>query len=236
MHETAVMERMQALLDGWSAAGDRREVFLRCYSMMTANMHGGIDRGDFSDAAWVARLLHRFAEYYFEALSQWEASPAVTPPVWRLAHQSTRHPDATVWQHLLLGVNAHINYDLVLTVHEILKPEWPKLPPGDRDGRFADYCRVNQIIADTIDAVQDDVLAPAMPVSAILDRLMGRLDEYLISRLITAWRDRTWSFAVELLEAADDETRNAIVARVEDKAMRIGSQISLGHDLSAEPQ
>jgi hypothetical protein len=236
MADPSALTRMQTILERWFAEGDRRDVFLRCYSMMTANMHAAIDRDEFSDGAWVARLLHRFADYYFDALAKWEQRPESAPPVWQLAHASTRHADASVWQHLLLGVNAHINYDLVLTVHELLQSEWQVLAREERERRFADYGRVNDIIAATIDAVQDDVIAPAMPVSAILDRLMGRIDEYLISRLISSWRDRTWDFALELLQTTDTAQHRKIVARVEEKALRIAAHISLGHDISSGPQ
>ncbi|MBE0643785.1 MAG: hypothetical protein IH600_06865 [Bacteroidetes bacterium] len=228
MSAIPVLDRMHARLGEWSAAGDKRDVFLRCYSMMTANMHAGIDGAVFRDADWVWRLLGRFAEYYFEALDQWERDPVLAPKVWQLAHESTRRSDATILQHLLLGVNAHINYDLVLTVAELLDAEWPAMTHPERDFRYDDYCRVNAVIADTIDQVQDEVIAPAMPLSAVFDVLLGRLDEMLISRMIASWRDRTWVFAVRLLEAPDPAARQAIVAEVEESALRMAQQLSAG--------
>lgn len=225
-----VLQRMQALCNQWSSEGDRREVFLRCYGMMTSNMHAAIGRGDFIDSVWVDRLLHRFAEYYFEALERWDTSPDAAPAVWQLAHGSTGREGTAVWQHLLLGVNAHINFDLVLTVHELLEDEWAGLSPEARLRRHDDYCRVNAIIADTIDAVQDEVLAPSMPSSVILDRLMGRIDEYMISRLVTSWRDRTWDHALRLLETCDGTQRLAIVAEVEEHALRLAARINLGRE------
>lgn len=230
MNGPEVLARMHAMLDRWAATDDRRDVFLRCYSMMTANMHAAIARGEFADGVWVDRLLRRFAGYYFDALEQWETRPDTAPRVWQLAHESTRRDAAAVLQHLLLGVNAHINYDLVLTVHELLEREWQAMPPSVRGARYADYCRVNAIIAATIDAVQDDVIAPAMPVGAVLDRLLGRIDEYLISRLITSWRERTWEFAVLMLDAGDGEGRAVVVADVEAQALRIAGRINLGRD------
>ena len=230
MSTPVVLERMHALLDDWAAEDDRRDVFLRCYSMMTANMHLAIDRGEFADGVWVERLLHRFAEYYFDALERWDSAPDTAPQVWQIAHESTRRADAAILQHLLLGVNAHINFDLVLTVHELLIGEWHAMTPSAREVRYADYCRVNAIIAATIDAVQDEVIAPAMPVGAVLDRLLGRIDEYMISRLITSWRDRTWEFAVLLLDTGENEGRAAVLADVEAQALRIAGRINLGRD------
>jgi hypothetical protein len=223
-----LIERMSSLIDRWSAEEDRRDVFLRCYRMMTVNMHEAIDRGEFSDGPWVATLLQRFAGYYFDALEQWERGPTLAPPVWQLAHESTRLSDAAAWRHLLLGVNAHINFDLVLTLQELLDAEWSGLSATQRTRRYEDYCRVNAIIAATIDAVQDQILAPDIPFSALLDRVLGRLDEYIISRVITSWRDQTWENAVLMLDNPDPAERELIIRRVEADSLRLAGRINTG--------
>ena len=223
-----LLDRMSSLIDRWSTEEDRRDVFLRCYRMMTINMHGAIDRGEFSDGPWVGTLLQRFAGFYFDALEQWERGPALAPPVWQLAHESTRVSDAAAWRHLLLGVNAHINFDLVLTLQELLDAEWSGLSGERRKRRYEDYCRVNAIIAATIDAVQDEILAPDFPVSTLLDRVLGRLDEYIISHVITTWRDQTWENAVLMLEAPDPAGRELIIRRVEEDSLRLARRINMG--------
>src|SRR4030065_45099 len=104
---------MQTRIRQWEEASDQRAIFLTCYLMMTRNMLSAISQHEFNDAAWVDQLLHRFAEYYFVALEAYEQDPAAAPSVWRLAHNTTQDPSALALQNLLLGVNAHINYDLV---------------------------------------------------------------------------------------------------------------------------
>ncbi len=226
VHGAATLARMDALLAEWKVDGDRRDVFLRCYRMMTANMHTAIGSHHFADPVWVAQLLHRFADYYFDALTRWNADPAGAPPVWQRAHALARDNDDAVVQMLLLGVNAHINYDLVLTVDELLSVEWRRMLPHDRAARHDDYCRVNAIIASTIDAVQDEILSPSLPLAALLDRVMGRLDEYLISRLITSWRDHTWESAIALIDATDADARTRIIDEVEHRALRMADRIA----------
>ena len=51
-----------------------------------------------------------------------------------------------VLQNLLLGINAHINYDLVLTIYDMPAPEWERLTEEQRRRRFQDHCTVNVII------------------------------------------------------------------------------------------
>jgi hypothetical protein len=118
---------MQELVQMWEAASDRRAAFLNCYLLMTRNMPAAVAAGEFIDQGWVHALLHRFADYYFDALEAYEQGDADTSAVWRTAHNATRDPQTHILQNMLLGINAHINYDLVLTLVDMLKSEWAQL-------------------------------------------------------------------------------------------------------------
>src|SRR5512139_1823070 len=100
--EQPVLIRMTNLVEQWEAAQDRRAIFLGCYRLMTHNMLDAIDAGRFHDGTWVARLLERFADYYFVALERFEQDEASTPPVWKLAFDATRDENVMTLQHLLL--------------------------------------------------------------------------------------------------------------------------------------
>ena len=226
--EAPVVARMQSLVSQWQEAANPQAVFLSCYMMMTGNTLAAIEGQEFADPAWVGRLLDRFAEYYFVALESYERDRAAAPPVWQLAHDATRDPDALPVQNLLLGVNAHINYDLVLTLDDLLRPDWPGMSHDQRATCFDDYCHVNDIIGRTIDDVQDQVLEPAMPAMDIVDKLLGPLDERLISALITGWRETVWENAASLLEAKDEGERLALLQGVEEDALNLGKKIGFG--------
>ena len=226
MPHAPVLSRMHDFVRRWDEAADRKAIFLRCYSMMTANMFAALERGEFEDGDWVERLLHRFADYYFDALDAYERTPDRAPAVWRLAHDATREDAPLPAQHLLLGVNAHINYDLVLTLSDLLEPEWGALSAAQRAARYADHGRVNRVIAHTVDAVQDEVLEPVMPGLDVLDVLLGRLDEALVARLIAGWRETVWHNAAALREAGADRER--VLARVEADTLRTGRRIRYG--------
>jgi hypothetical protein len=216
---------MGTLIQDWEAIGSPKAVFLNCYRMMTNNTLAALAHGEFADPRWVDRLLHRFADYYFEALEIYESDPLSAPVVWQLAHDTTRDPDALPLQNLLLGVNAHINYDLVLTLDELLQPEWAALSEEARLERYNDYTHVNDIIGRTIDQVQDEILAPMMPVAGIFDRLMGPLDELLLSHIITKWRESVWENACRLLTGDEEIKREVMVEQVEAAALDIGRMI-----------
>lgn len=222
----AVTARMSDLIQGWEAAADRRGIFLRCYLLMTRNMLAAVDAGDFHDCRWVNALLHRFADYYFDALVVYDEERERAPAVWQHTHDLAGRDDVQVLQHLLLGVNAHINYDLVLTLVEMLEPEWERLTPQERAARYVDHCHVNDIIAATIDAVQDDVIEPAAPQMDVVDKLLGPLDEWLISHLITRWRQEVWERARAML-ARPAQQREELRSALEDVTQRRARAILL---------
>ena len=218
----AVTDRMASLIRGWEAAADRRAIFLNCYLLMTRNMLSAVDAGDFRDCDWVHALLYRFADYYFDALVVYDEDRERAPAVWRYAHDVAGRRAIQPLQHLLLGVNAHINYDLVLTLVEMLEPEWERLTPQQRAARYADHCHVNEIIAATVDAVQDDVIEPTAPKMDLVDKLLGPLDEWLIARLISRWRQEVWEHAVIMLAspAQQRETQRAQVEALTHRRAR----------------
>jgi len=92
--------------------------------------------------------------------------------------------------------------------------------------RYADHCKVNVMIAQTIDAVQDQVIERYDPKMDLVDRLMGSLDEWLISRLIAGWRDRVWRNALDRV-AAPQAARALLAQQVEKACLKVADSILL---------
>lgn len=223
--EDPVLAQMQSLIDAWEIEGDRRLIFLSCYAMMTGNMLRAVERGGFEDNAWVGALLHRFATYYFEALEAYESEPGRAPVVWQVAFDATRQPKTHVMQNLILGVNAHINYDLVFALADLLAPEWPALSPEGRSMRYRDHCQVNEIIYQTVNAVQDQVIERYSQSMGWVDQLMGPLDEWLTASLISDWREQVWDNATRLVESLQDAERQALLEQVEQHSVHRAQSI-----------
>lgn len=214
-----ITSRMGELLAAWEAADDNRRIFLDCYSRMTRNMLAAVGDERFEDASWVNGLLRHFADYYFNALSYLESEVDKAPHVWLHAERAASNPGTSSLQNLLLGVNAHINYDLVFALVDVLGPEWGSASEDVRAMRYRDHCRVNAIIGETVDEVQDEVVERFSPGMAVVDQLGGPLDEWLASWMIARWRERVWERAVELLTCSTEDERLAVRRRVESDAM-----------------
>ncbi|UCC87161.1 MAG: hypothetical protein JSV81_20280 [Anaerolineales bacterium] len=222
-----LIERMHALVQKWEAVSDRRSIFLSCYLLMTRNMAAAVDADEFTNSAWVSTLIHRFADYYFDALEAYERDSPATQAVWRQVHDAASNPETLVLQNLQLGINAHINYDLVLTLVDMLEPEWAALSDRGRNERYADYCYVNQIIGRTVDIVQDTVVERLAPKLDIADKMLGPIDEWIVSQLLTSWRDEVWSQGVRLIQLSKPSERETLRQQIETTALKRAKTILL---------
>jgi len=191
--------------------------------MMTRNMLSALERGEFADEVWMSALLHRFAAYYFEALDAYEQRANV-PQVWLHTFETCARPRVHVLQHLMLGMNAHINYDLVWVLVEMLQEEWPHLTPEQAQARYHDHLHVNHVIYTTIDRVQDEVVEHYSHAMDIVDKLFLRADEWLLYRLISAWRERVWNDAQTLM-TCDAAQVHQVRADISVRAVRRGQAI-----------
>lgn len=220
-----LLQKMTKESSAWEHSGDRRHIFLQCYTKMSQNMYSSIEEKRFSDPLWVSTLLVRFSEYYFDALDLYQSNQPKVPSVWRQAHDAAKNPDTNVLQNLLLGVNAHINYDLPLALYDCMENEWLKLPLKKRIIRKQDHDLVNQIISSSIDDVQDSIIKPLSPTLAILDKIMGRMDEWMLSKMIGTWRSNVWKISQLLLEAQTPELREEIRQKQEIQVLKRGEKL-----------
>src|SRR5437870_3417147 len=93
-------------------AGDWRAVFADSYLRTTVQVLTATQRdGYFRDPAWVVKLDCAFAQRYFDAIDAWDAHRTCPRP-WRIAFRNATDKRTVVVQDLLLGMNAHINFDL----------------------------------------------------------------------------------------------------------------------------
>ncbi len=214
------LQKMEYLIALWKFRNDNRYIFLSCYHRMTQSMIASIQNGEFEDPDWVVKLLNHFADYYFNALTLFESEEPHTPLVWKTVHEAALKENPGVLQLLATGVNTHINYDLVFVLVDLLEKEWESLPEEQRISRHKDYFYVNQVIASTVDRVQDEVVEVHSPIWNWADTLMGRMDEKLASMLINRWRTEVWEDAIGIISAQSEFEKARLNARVQEKVLQ----------------
>jgi hypothetical protein len=122
-----------------------------------------------------------------------------------------------VVQHLLLGMNAHINLDLGIVTAELARRE------RSLDDMAADFGAINGVLAEMVDRCQAAVVA-ASPVLAVVDDLLAEHDEALTAFSLRVARDGAWAFA-EQLDAADPQSWAELVAARDRSVADVGTRL-----------
>lgn len=198
-------ERLGELETRLRGQSDRRSVFLTVYVRMTHAVSEAIDAGHFSDENWIRNYTVTFADYYRRALLAFErGQSAPVPRAWQIGFSVSLSGRTIILQDALLGINAHINYDLAYTVSDV------GIDP-DRPAKRRDHDAINAILRRLIDDTQR-VLAEIYPNEAIaaLDDLLGRGDEAIALLALVGSRDLAWRNAVHLTDTSFPPIRSLV--------------------------
>ena len=110
-----------------------------------------------------------------------------------------------VLQHLLLGMNAHINLDLGIAAAQV--------NPGDQIHSLKnDFDKINEILASLVKSVQDD-LSQMWPTLIWILKKTRKVDSFLINFSMKLARDGAWKYAKSLAVLAPDQLTEGITAR-----------------------
>ena len=103
------------------AANDPKRIFHATYLRTTIAVAEEMERpGGFADPQWTERWDVAFADLYLEALKRLQAGEQPSRP-WAIAFGARR--GLPVLNSLLLGMNAHINYDLPQALLAVITDE-----------------------------------------------------------------------------------------------------------------
>ena len=192
-----VLAEMQARLDGPLNGSTPRRTFLRTYQRTTQAVADAMRTGLFEDDAWVRRWDVAFAQLYLDALDADLAGvPAAVSRPWRLAFDAPATLPALI--HLLLGINAHVNYDLPQALLAVI-PDTDFTDAELLERRRRDHERVDGVLASRVSA-EDAELATAMGRS-LLDRMLVPLNRLSSKRFLREARRKVWHNTGELQAA-----------------------------------
>jgi hypothetical protein len=190
-----VVAAMQERLDGPTAGQEHRREFLGTYQRTTVAVGKAIRDGVFEDGPWVEAWDVVFADLYLAALDADREGGRVPRP-WRLAFDAA--PDLNPLQHVLLGINAHINYDLPQALLAVISDEDFR-DPALLDRRRRDHERIDGVLSGRV-AAEDDELA-AVSARTLLDRVLQPLNQRASRRFLREARQKVWHNTAELQQA-----------------------------------
>jgi len=169
--------------------------FATLYQKVTIKVKEEIAKNNFDDNPRMEKLDVVFAQRYLDAYSNWIKNKKVTQS-WQYAFKMADNP-LIVLQHLLLGMNAHINLDLGIAAADISDNE-------NIDSLKNDFNKINDILSSLVQEVQDD-LAKIWPTLKRILQWTKNVDNFLVDFSMELARDGAWKFAKELVDSNHPE-------------------------------
>ncbi|WP_327003942.1 DUF5995 family protein [Dactylosporangium sp. NBC_01737] len=184
----AVIARMEKGL-ARLAPDDARRHFHGTYLRTTHAVAEEIERGGFLDADWLNRWDVAFAELYLDAFDA-DLNGGQVPRPWRIAFDTARdRPGLPALRHVLLGMNAHINYDLPQSLIAVIEPaEFDD--PEVRADRERDHTHIDTVLLARVGAEEAEGRAANRP--SLLDRILAPANRAATRRLLTEARAKVW--------------------------------------------
>ena len=184
-----VISSLDAIID-WAYTHDSRLGYFAClYRRVTIEVKAGIAEGFFQDGRRMEALDVIFASRYLAAVDQYWRDERPTT-AWQFAFDAARTWRPVVLQHILLGMNAHINLDLGIATAQTV-------PPAQIEILHGDFLRINQILANMVDDTRRK-LARVWPAVNPLSRVAGDVDNAMVDLILARSRNRSWQVACRL--------------------------------------
>jgi hypothetical protein len=184
-----VIEHLDEVVDLARREKSRLGYFAALYRNVTIKVNEGILAGSFEDGARMERFDVAFANRYLDALERYNRGEEPSK-CWRTSFRAADNWHPVVLQHLLLGINAHINLDLGIAAAQT--------SPGTQlAGLRGDFDSINNILWAMLEDVQDK-LTLVSPLMSWLDRAGGRSDEVILNFSIERAREAAWRVAERL--------------------------------------
>jgi hypothetical protein len=191
-----VVAQMQQRLDALPPDLAYRRYFLGTYLRTTLAVGQAIDSGLFEDPAWVERWDVVFAELFITAHdADRDGRAADVPRPWRLAFDTPANQPPL--RHVLVGINAHVNYDLPQALLAVISDEEFTLP-GVLDRRRRDHQNIDTVLSARVGAEDDELASGGR---ALLDRALAPLNRLGSKRFLREARQKVWHNAIELQKA-----------------------------------
>jgi hypothetical protein len=224
----SVVEQFEQRLAELPPQAASRRVFLATYLRTTRAVGAAVDDGSFEDPEWVEQWDVVFAGYYLRAHDAQLAGrrDAVSRP-WRAAFDAPA--DLPALRQVLLGINAHINYDLPQALLDMIEPDGFR-DPAVLARRRRDHERIDAVLAARVGAEDDELAAD----QTILDRLLRPLNRAGSKRFLREARQKVWHNTTELHAArltGDDAYRHRLAELEVLSAARIADLLAPGQVL-----
>jgi hypothetical protein len=196
-----VLRALDGVIDRAWDEKNRLGYFAALYRRVTQAVKDGIANNKFDNGPLMQRLDVNFASRYLQAYEQFRSGQQPTRS-WQTAFDATSWWRPLVVQHLLAGINAHINLDLGIAAAVTA-------PGAQLPGLQADFNQINGVLASLVGIVEKE-MAEVSPLIGWLEKLSLKTDTVIINFSIDKGREFAWDHAVKLAPLSPLELQAAI--------------------------
>ncbi len=211
-----VIEEIDSIIEWARITESPLGYFPALYRKVTLRIKQGIADNYFENGERMEQLDIMFANRYLEAFELYKTGEGTTQS-WMVAFETSQNNRLIVLQHLLLGINAHINLDLAIAAARTS-------PAEEIHDLKNDFDKINTILASLVDEVERE-LAEVWPMLKLLDWIAGKTDEALINFSINIARIRAWKVAKDLAYSPLNE-QDSQINHLDHNIAKLGAKIS----------
>lgn len=189
--------------------------FASLYKKMTVAVKQGITNNQFEDGRRMEMLDIIFANRYLQA---WEAysNKEVCTNAWCTAFDAAAKNNLIVVQHLVLGINTHINLDLAIAAAEVSAGK-------DIQTLQVDFDNINGVISSLFQNVQDD-LSLIWPPLKYVTAIANHRQEAALNFSILAARKASWANAL-ILSTLNKQDKNNYIKKMDNIVVILANRI-----------
>lgn len=200
----------------WSVDNKSRiGYFATLYRRMTVAVKQGIIANEFQDGKRMEQLDIIFASRYFDAWNEY-INEKKCSNAWRSAFDACQNSELIVLQHLLLGINTHINLDLCIAAAQCS-------PGNSIYGLQSDYEKINEIIEAQSQLIQN-TLCGIWPPLKLLTSISNNQEKAVLNFSISTARKCSWANAI-VLANIDEAQKDGHISQIDSMVVELGKQI-----------
>lgn len=196
-----VLVQLEAIIIEAEKTNSTMGYFAVLYRKVTLKVKEGIENSFFDDGPRMEKLDVIFAQRYIDAYTNWQNKTTCTD-AWKYTFEHTSENRLIVLQHLLLGMNAHINLDLGIAAAQISR----NTNINDLEN---DFNKINEILSSLVIEVENH-LSKIWPLLKRILKWTNKVDDFLVDFSMELARDGAWEFA-KILSAESPETAEDLI-------------------------
>jgi Family of unknown function (DUF5995) len=197
--------------------------FAALYRRVTHAVRDGVSSGSFQNGSLMEQLDVVFASRYLDALAAYQ-SGGTPSRSWKLTFDACGDESRLILQHLLAGMNAHINLDLGVASAQVS-------PGAQLPELKTDFDQINDILAAQVGAVESE-MATLSPLIKSLSTVGLRSETTVINFNIGLARNASWFTAQRL--ANEPSFLHEVTIDGLDLAVTVGGRAILYPPLKAD--